>query len=80
LRSFITPTNRLFCFTSDGTGDNRAGEALGATRLQVLWNVGLPRAMPYVFASLKVAILGYRTLRNLRRQPQCLIKLLRLGI
>ncbi len=31
-------------------------KALGASRLQVLWNVGLPRAMPYFFASLKVAI------------------------
>lgn len=31
-------------------------KALGATRLQVLWNVGLPRAMPYFFASLKIAV------------------------
>ncbi|WP_160003875.1 ABC transporter permease [Rhizobium sp. 18055] len=31
-------------------------KALGASRLQVLWNVSLPRAMPYFFASLKVAI------------------------
>jgi NitT/TauT family transport system permease protein len=31
-------------------------KALGANRTQVLWNVGLPRAMPYFFASLKVAV------------------------
>jgi NitT/TauT family transport system permease protein len=31
-------------------------KALGATKLDILWNVGLPRAMPYFFASLKVAI------------------------
>jgi NitT/TauT family transport system permease protein len=31
-------------------------KALGATKLQILWNVGLPRAMPYFFASLKVAV------------------------
>ena len=31
-------------------------KALGATRAQVLWNVGLPRAMPYFFASLKIAV------------------------
>jgi len=30
--------------------------ALGATRLQIVQKVGLPRAMPYFFASLKVAI------------------------
>lgn len=30
--------------------------ALGATKRDILWNVGLPRAMPYFFASLKVAI------------------------
>jgi NitT/TauT family transport system permease protein len=30
--------------------------ALGATRWQVLWNVGLPRSLPYFFASLKIAI------------------------
>lgn len=30
--------------------------ALGASRRQVLWNVGLPRALPYFFASLKVAV------------------------
>lgn len=31
-------------------------KALKATRLEILVNVGLPRAMPYFFASLKVAI------------------------
>ncbi|MDC7786267.1 ABC transporter permease [Rhodoplanes sp. TEM] len=31
-------------------------KALGASRRQVLWNVSLPRAMPYFFASLKVAV------------------------
>jgi NitT/TauT family transport system permease protein len=31
-------------------------KALGASRMQVLWNVSLPRAMPYFFASLKVAV------------------------
>jgi NitT/TauT family transport system permease protein len=31
-------------------------KALGASKLDILWNVGLPRAMPYFFASLKVAI------------------------
>ncbi len=31
-------------------------KALGASRSQVLWNVGLPRAMPYFFASLKIAV------------------------
>lgn len=30
--------------------------ALKAKRWEMLWNVGLPRAMPYFFASLKVAI------------------------
>lgn len=30
--------------------------ALKASKLDILWNVGLPRAMPYFFASLKVAI------------------------
>jgi NitT/TauT family transport system permease protein len=30
--------------------------ALGATRLQVMLKVGLPRAMPYFFASLKIAM------------------------
>jgi NitT/TauT family transport system permease protein len=29
---------------------------LGATRLEILTKVGIPRAMPYLFASLKVAI------------------------
>ncbi|QJQ03235.1 ABC transporter permease [Herbaspirillum rubrisubalbicans] len=29
---------------------------LGARRLDILWKVGLPRALPYFFASLKVAI------------------------
>lgn len=31
-------------------------KALGANRTQVFWNVSLPRAMPYFFASLKVAV------------------------
>jgi NitT/TauT family transport system permease protein len=31
-------------------------KALGAKKLDILWNVSLPRAMPYFFASLKVAI------------------------
>lgn len=31
-------------------------KTLKATRFDILWNVGLPRAMPYFFASLKVAI------------------------
>jgi NitT/TauT family transport system permease protein len=30
--------------------------ALGAKKLDILWNVGLPRTMPYLFASLKIAI------------------------
>jgi NitT/TauT family transport system permease protein len=30
--------------------------SLGASRLQVLWKIGIPRSMPYFFASLKVAI------------------------
>ena len=30
--------------------------ALGATKGDILWNVGLPRTMPYLFASLKIAI------------------------
>ena len=30
--------------------------ALGASRFDVLWKVGLPRSLPYFFASLKVAI------------------------
>ena len=29
---------------------------LGAKKLDILWNVGLPRALPYLFASLKIAI------------------------
>jgi NitT/TauT family transport system permease protein len=28
---------------------------LKATKLEILWNIGLPRTMPYFFASLKVA-------------------------
>jgi NitT/TauT family transport system permease protein len=31
-------------------------KTLRASRFDILWNVGLPRAMPYFFASLKVAI------------------------
>ena len=31
-------------------------KALGASRVQVFWNVSSPRAMPYFFASLKVAV------------------------
>ena len=31
-------------------------KALKATKFDILWNVGLPRAMPYFFASLKVAV------------------------
>ncbi|WP_137045439.1 ABC transporter permease [Pseudolabrys sp. FHR47] len=31
-------------------------KALRATKLDILWNVGLPRTMPYFFASLKVAV------------------------
>jgi NitT/TauT family transport system permease protein len=31
-------------------------KALGASRWQILWNVGLPRTMPYFFASLKIAV------------------------
>jgi NitT/TauT family transport system permease protein len=31
-------------------------KALGASKFDVFWNVGLPRTMPYLFASLKVAI------------------------
>jgi len=30
--------------------------SMKATKLDILWNVGLPRSMPYFFASLKVAI------------------------
>lgn len=29
---------------------------LGASKRDILWNVGLPRALPYLFASLKIAI------------------------
>jgi len=29
---------------------------LGASKRDLLWNVGLPRALPYLFASLKIAI------------------------
>jgi NitT/TauT family transport system permease protein len=31
-------------------------KALGATKFDILWNVGLPRTMPFFFASLKVAV------------------------
>ena len=31
-------------------------KVLGANKRDVLWNVGLPRALPYLFASLKIAI------------------------
>src|SRR5438105_8991534 len=31
-------------------------KALGASKFDILWNVGLPRTMPYLFASLKVAL------------------------
>ncbi len=30
--------------------------AIGASRREILWNVALPRTLPYLFASLKVAI------------------------
>ncbi len=30
--------------------------SLGASKLQILWKIGIPRSMPYFFASLKVAI------------------------
>jgi NitT/TauT family transport system permease protein len=30
-------------------------KTLGASKFEILWNVGLPRTMPYFFASLKVA-------------------------
>lgn len=30
--------------------------SLKATKLEILWNIGLPRTMPYFFASLKVAV------------------------
>ena len=31
-------------------------KVLGASKMDMLWNVGLPRALPYLFASLKIAI------------------------
>ena len=31
-------------------------KVLGASKRDVLWNVGLPRTLPYLFASLKIAI------------------------
>lgn len=31
-------------------------KALGAKKREIIWNIGLPRAMPYFFASLKVGI------------------------
>ncbi len=31
-------------------------KTLKATKLDILWNVGLPRSMPYFFASLKVSV------------------------
>jgi NitT/TauT family transport system permease protein len=31
-------------------------KVLGADKLDILWNVGLPRTLPYLFASLKIAI------------------------
>jgi NitT/TauT family transport system permease protein len=31
-------------------------KALGASRYELLWNVGLPRALPFFFASLKIAV------------------------
>ena len=41
--------------------------SLGATRFEILTKVGIPRAMPYLFASLKVAItLGLHRLGDLR--------------
>jgi NitT/TauT family transport system permease protein len=30
--------------------------ALGASKRDILWNVGLPRTLPYLFASLKIAV------------------------
>lgn len=30
--------------------------SLGATRLDILWKVGIPRSLPYFFASLKVSV------------------------
>lgn len=31
-------------------------KSLGASRFDILWNVGLPRTMPFFFASLKIAV------------------------
>ncbi|WP_245511134.1 ABC transporter permease [Martelella mediterranea] len=31
-------------------------QALNASKLDIFWNVGLPRTMPYLFAAMKVAI------------------------
>ncbi|WP_172125927.1 ABC transporter permease [Devosia sp. 919] len=31
-------------------------KALGASKFDILWNVGLPRTLPYLFAAMKVAI------------------------
>lgn len=31
-------------------------KVLGASKFDILWNVGLPRALPYFFASLKIAV------------------------
>jgi NitT/TauT family transport system permease protein len=31
-------------------------KVLGASKRDLLWNVGLPRSLPYLFASLKIAI------------------------
>lgn len=30
--------------------------ALGASKLEIIWKIGLPRSMPYFFSSLKVAV------------------------
>ncbi len=30
--------------------------SLGASKFEILWKIGVPRAMPYLFASLKVAV------------------------
>jgi NitT/TauT family transport system permease protein len=30
--------------------------SLGASKFEILWKIGVPRAMPYLFASLKIAI------------------------
>ena len=34
----------------------RLWACMGASKRDLLWNVGLPRALPYLFASLKIAI------------------------